>query len=180
MTERALAGERLIAMALFTPGWEPEYYGNPDIHDIVGIGRIINDQRLDDGRYNLLLYGVCRARMLDIVSDSPYRTARVEILPDGGAEKHDAELARKRQGLLALYTSLVRDVLKDEQLTPDADISAGALCDLLAAFVDADVREKQAVLEELDVRSRVERVVEMLKRSPLGGVRRRPSEPTMN
>ncbi len=169
MTARALGGEKLIAMALLKPGWEPEYQGNPAVHDVVGVGRIVNEKEREGGRYDLLLYGVCRARVVEIVSDDPYRTARVEVLHDRIEDEAAKALEAKRLGLLAVYSTLVRETFGNDQLLPDAGIAVGTLCDVLTAFVNADVREKQAILEELDVVARIERVVEMLRKSPLGG-----------
>src|SRR5690348_5650973 len=58
MTEDALAGDRLIAMALLRPGWEANYADRPDIHAVACLGRIVAEQRLDDGRFNILLRGL--------------------------------------------------------------------------------------------------------------------------
>src|SRR5256885_9707642 len=63
MTADALAGDRLIAMALLRPGWEADYDGRPAIHPVACLGRVVADQRLDDGRYNLLLRGLARVRV---------------------------------------------------------------------------------------------------------------------
>jgi len=183
MTERALEGERLIGMALLKAGWEPEYYGNPEVHDVVGIGRIMHERRTDDGRYTFLLYGVARARVVETVSEHPYRTARVEVLRDR-FDAQDASLNQKRLGLLAVYTALVRNVIRDPAMAPEVDIPLGALCDVLAMFAEGDVRDKQAVLEELDVAARVERVVELLRKSPVSAMpfsgKRKLPEPGMN
>ncbi|HXX93988.1 MAG TPA: LON peptidase substrate-binding domain-containing protein, partial [Planctomycetota bacterium] len=45
MTRGALEGERLIGMALLKPGWEGDYYGNPDVHEVIGVGKIIEEER---------------------------------------------------------------------------------------------------------------------------------------
>src|SRR5262249_15697251 len=65
MTEEALAGDRLIAMVLLKPGWDEEHEVRPPLHRIVCLGRIVADQRLDDGRFNILLRGVSRARIVE-------------------------------------------------------------------------------------------------------------------
>src|SRR6476646_9959598 len=44
-----------IAMALFRPGWEKSYYGRPAIEPVVCVGRILNHEKLPDGKYNFLL-----------------------------------------------------------------------------------------------------------------------------
>src|SRR6266436_1472543 len=54
MTADALAGDRLIALVLPKPGWEKDYADKPALHSIACLGRIMAEQALDDGRYNIL------------------------------------------------------------------------------------------------------------------------------
>src|SRR5262245_52740264 len=58
----ALADDRLITMALLRPGWEQDYHKSPPLYPVACVGRIAQEQRLPDGRFNLLLQGLCRAR----------------------------------------------------------------------------------------------------------------------
>src|SRR6185436_8178490 len=80
MTADALAGERLVAMALLRPGWEKDYYHRPEIEPVVCVGTILSHERLPDGKYNFLLQGHTRARVLGEhrAGDTPYRLARLE------------------------------------------------------------------------------------------------------
>ena len=65
MMADALEGDRLIAMALLKPGWEKSYYGRPEIEPVVCVGQILSQEKLADGKYNLLLQGVVRARVVE-------------------------------------------------------------------------------------------------------------------
>src|SRR6476619_1113100 len=67
MTTDALAGDRFIAMVLPLPGWEKDYAGAPALHPIGCIGKITADQVLDDGRFNLLLRGLARVKIVSEV-----------------------------------------------------------------------------------------------------------------
>src|SRR5206468_10763458 len=58
MTADALAGDRLIALTLLQPGWEEEYEARPAVHPVACLGRVVADQLLPDGRYNLLVRGI--------------------------------------------------------------------------------------------------------------------------
>src|SRR5437588_12933760 len=60
MTADALDGDRLIVLALLRPGWEADYAGQPRIFPVACLGRIITEQRLVDGRFNLILRGLRR------------------------------------------------------------------------------------------------------------------------
>jgi uncharacterized protein len=55
MLADALQGDRLIAMALLRPGWEQDYDKVPPIYPVVCLGRVTQEQRLPDGRSNLVL-----------------------------------------------------------------------------------------------------------------------------
>src|SRR4051794_40652170 len=71
------SGSRVIAMALLRAGWEKDYYQAPAIEPVVCVGRILSHERLEDGRYNFLLQGVMRARVVREVRQRPYRVAEV-------------------------------------------------------------------------------------------------------
>src|SRR5436305_10266267 len=50
MTADALAGDKLIAMALLRTGWEKNYYGKAAIERVVCLGQILTHEQLDDGK----------------------------------------------------------------------------------------------------------------------------------
>src|SRR6266446_3214585 len=91
MTADALAGDRLIAMVLLKPGFEAEYEQRPPLHTVACLGRILADQQTDDGRYNILLRGLKRVRILsEMPPDELYREARVELLEDRMASAEES------------------------------------------------------------------------------------------
>ena len=161
MVADALKGDRLIAMALLKPGWEKDYEGAPPVHDVVGVGRILRDEKTEDGRYNILLEGLSRARIEELLPPNPYRRAKVRVLSEALA-KETPGLDRVRLGLLAIYASLLRE----PHAPAPHSMSLGTICDLLAALLDVEVTEKQAILEELEPSARAARTIEMIKRSP--------------
>src|SRR5439155_2855429 len=77
MVADALAGERTIGMAMIKPGWESAG-PTPDIHPIGGAGRIVEAEELPDGRYNIVLQGEFRYRVVSESPPAPYRVAEVE------------------------------------------------------------------------------------------------------
>src|SRR5439155_10752363 len=133
MTADALAGDRLIALALLQPGWEADYEGRPAVHPVACLGRVVADQLLPDGRYNLLVRGLSRLRLHGEVTDAkPYRTARGELLIDGPlpalaeAKALRKELAGKVLPRFAAGTP--RDQLQE---LFQGELPLGALCDIL-------------------------------------------------
>ena len=67
-------------------GWEKDYQGRPPVHAVAGAGEIIQAEVLADGRYNILLDGRARVRIL--AEEPPdgrlYRVARAERIEDRG------------------------------------------------------------------------------------------------
>src|SRR5262249_26843384 len=74
----AWAGVGLTTMAVWRPGWEEDYHKSPPIHPVVCVSQITQEERLADGRYNLVLQGLSRARIVEeLTTDRLYRMATV-------------------------------------------------------------------------------------------------------
>src|SRR5262245_21798187 len=64
MVSDALSGERMIGMVLLQPGYESDHDGAPDVYEIGCAGLITHVERLSDGRFNIVLRGLERFRIL--------------------------------------------------------------------------------------------------------------------
>lgn len=166
MTADALAGDRQVAMALLKPGWEKDYYRRPAIEPVVCVGTILSHERLHDGKYNFLLQGHTRARIVREAEDGPYRVARLEPIAETGGLEIDLEDERRRLGNLLRASGLGQTPVGRQfrQLLSGA-ARTGDVADLLAFNYLDDVNLKQALLEEPDVRRRVRRVIEAVENS---------------
>jgi Lon protease-like protein len=167
MTADALAGDRLIALVLSKPCWEADYAGSPPVHAVACLGKIVADQKTDDGRYNILLRGLSRIQIVhEIPHGKAYRKAKVELLAEVPVADALAE-RRLRRKLARLVPHLFRGQqnLKDQfrKLLRSSDLTLGALCDICAFASDLDVEFKQALLEELEVEQRLIRLLEHLE-----------------
>jgi Lon protease-like protein len=161
----ALAADRLMALALLKPGWEENYHEQPPIFPVVCLGRIFKEERLADGRYNLLLHGLTRARVIEEVQTGRlYRSARLELLPEGsdpsGASgrdmrdrlgKHMQEWLGDREAALDQLEKLLK-----------SGLSLGTLCDIFAFALPIESGIKQGLLEETDPVRRVDLLLSRL------------------
>jgi Lon protease-like protein len=78
MVADALNGNRMIGMAMLRPD-EGQGDTCPAVRPIGGAGEIVEADELEDGRYNILLEGRFRYRILEeVASPAPYRTATIE------------------------------------------------------------------------------------------------------
>src|SRR5713226_10007344 len=65
MVADALADDRLIGMVLLKPGWQHDYEGRPPVYPIGCSGVMTHVDRTTDGRYNIVLRGLERFRILE-------------------------------------------------------------------------------------------------------------------
>lgn len=162
MTEDLLQGERLLAMALLDDGWEEDYFGNPPIHPVVTVGRVRRCERLEDGRFNLELVGLARARVEAEVHGKSYRLARLCALEEVAVDPDTATHLRDR--LLRALRALVGEEEKEEPtVLLDPAVTLGALCDRLASLMPLEAVQKQGLLAERDPAARTRLLLAFLE-----------------
>lgn len=165
MTADALQADRLIAMVLLKPGWETTYAARPAIYSVGCVGKIIAEQKLDDGRYNILLRGMSRVRIVhELVQSTLYRQARVELLEDTPAlgEAREKKWRRLLSKLVSVWVPKQGGVLQQFRKLLKSDIGLGPLCDILSFALPLEVEVKQELLEELDIERRVKRLLKSM------------------
>jgi Lon protease-like protein len=162
MVSDCLAGERWLGVVMLRPGWEKDYEGRPPVCDIAGAGEIIQAEALPDGRYNILLDGRARIRILEeLPSDGrPYRLARAQRLDERGPQPGDRSFPERMRELRLAHARLLvalgqshADVVG--RLTV-AGMAPGAMIDRIVSAVVPDAAVRQRVLETLDVGERLD------------------------
>jgi len=166
LLEEALAGDRLIAMATLTPGWEKDYEGRPPLFPMACLGRIAAHHRLEDGSYNVLLKGLRRVRLLrELPPKRSFRETQVEVFEDVYPPAPAAAIfdlnRRLRNTLIPSLCGLPQTEGQVAQLL-DGAVSLGALTDIISYVLDIGLEEKQALLLEVNVHRRVELVLRHL------------------
>jgi Lon protease-like protein len=163
MTEDALEGDRLIALVLLKPGFEKDYEGTPPIHDMACLGHIVNEQRLNDGKLNILVRGICR---LQIEKEMPtlklYRQVTGRPHLDGTAKSPPGLRDQLAEATLPLLPPVESVAAQIKQLF-DSPMSLGGLCDVLAFALPLETELRQELLEELDLNKRACRLIAALE-----------------
>ena len=145
---------------------EEEDPGASDLYAMGTVARIVKLLKMGEDNYSLVVQGLARFRVLDLVQETPYLKARVEPADDKtSAENVEVE------ALGINLKKLAREVI---ELMPELPAAAtelvesithpGHLADLIAANVDVPIEEKQAVLETVDLKARMKLVLELLNR----------------
>jgi ATP-dependent Lon protease len=176
LLNEALDSDGLIAMSVLAPGWEADYDGRPEILPHVCLGKVVTHQRLPDGRYNIMLLGSRRARILrELAPERSFRLAEIELIEDfypfEGADDRNLvqlELSERFQMALPLPEGVKATAPVKELLS--SDIPLGVLTDLVSFALPLKQAFKLELLAEADVDSRAR----MLLRS-LAGHRQTPA-----
>ncbi|HEY7788992.1 MAG TPA: LON peptidase substrate-binding domain-containing protein [Vicinamibacterales bacterium] len=180
MVADALAGDRLIGIVLLKPGWEPEYEGAPAVYPVGCTGLITHAEPLDDGRYNIVLRGLDKFRIVEESEGPGYRRAQVDVLLETIAADDRTPIRGQRRRLEALLTPAIEvgsDPVsctvdhgrKKQDLTPlvPPSMADEDLVHTLAQYLSLEPLERQALLERDGVRARAEALVALLEMKEL-------------
>jgi Lon protease-like protein len=159
MVRDALAGDKLIGMIQPRDEASP-----PALFEIGCLGRIVGSELLDDGRYNIVLEGLSRFRILrEVDTATPYRQVEAdrgdfgddeEPDPLGIAQRADLEREARRYadalGYAVDWEAVSR--LDDEMLVNG-----------IAQIAPLGTGSKQALLEAGDISIRCELLVQFMQ-----------------
>ncbi|MCA9296325.1 MAG: LON peptidase substrate-binding domain-containing protein [Phycisphaerales bacterium] len=168
MITHALDHAGQICMACFDGDtYKMEYEGCPPIRNAVCVGQIVQHDRLDDGRYNIELLGICRARistLLEPAGDCLYRQATVEPLEPIG--KEPPALPEVRETLHAMMGSpTLRHLHSADRVrewTKNEAISTHALLEVVGFVMMTDHEVRYRLLAEGNMRLRARLIFEQL------------------
>src|SRR5688572_24531370 len=118
MVADALGGDRLIGMVLLRPGWESDYEGRPPVYPVGTAGIVTFSEEHPDGRYNIVLRGFEKFRIVDEDHSRSYRVARVEPLMEEPTDQDRAVLREERRRLESLLVPQPTGRGVDPQVPP--------------------------------------------------------------
>jgi len=161
LVDEALVEDRIIGLVAIR---EPQETLQPENLFQVGVVSLIHKMlKMPDGSQRLLIQGITRMRALEYTQREPYFLARVEHLEDQIEE--DMEVQALAVNVKGLFKKLLE---MSPHLPPELGVVAlnvenpGNLADLVAANINAKLEEKQEILETLDVKVRLEKILRLL------------------
>ena len=167
MLEDAMATDRIIAMALLAPGWEPEYDSRPPVEPTVCVGRVGTHARTEDGKHNILLVGLHRAKIVREQDPSrSFRTAEVELLNDHYPPTTAQErpiLERRLIELFRRFVPVASEAHEQFNQLLTNQVPLGLLTDIAAFTLSLDVEVKQRLLAECNVDRRAESLMQCIR-----------------
>jgi ATP-dependent Lon protease len=170
----ALASDRNIAVVTRRPSPEQSEAraqqeaaegGKPEVFDVACAATILRMLRTPDDERRLLIQGTARIRLVEYTQTEPFLVARVEYLKEHA--EPGVELDALKQSVLDQFRRVVQlaPQLPEELYIQALNLDDPArLADQVAANLNLSVEERQLVLETLDVKERLRKVLEFLQR----------------
>jgi Lon protease-like protein len=161
MISRCIDQTDVFGLVLLREGAEQE--SEETIHRVGVTARIVEVERLEDHRLNILCAGESRFRVIEFTGNQPYWTAEVELFEDDPAEE---ELEDAFDRVSRLYrramelTSLVKEMEIPILDLPQSPLS---LSYMVCYVLDLNSNRKQELLEETSTRLRLDGLVDELK-----------------
>ncbi|MDL1863330.1 endopeptidase La [Betaproteobacteria bacterium PRO7] len=139
--------------------------GRDDLYAVGTLANVVHHVVAGDGLHHAVCQGVQRFRVKELVEGYPFVAARIERIEEPSALSAEAE---------ALGVQLQAKALEILQLLPGAPAelaqalqaarAPGQLADITASLIDAELPEKQALLETVNIEERLHRVLQVLAR----------------
>lgn len=162
--EKAMVADNLILLVSQEDGQIDE----PGVHDLYPVGTIVRIKqmmKLPNGTIRVLVEGVERAVVEQIVRDDLWFEAKVTRRPDPETMMDTPELQALSRSVLQQFEQYVKlsKKIDHEKLSAVADIGhPGQLADAIADHLPLKIKEKQELLEAFDVTERLEKLLRFL------------------
>jgi ATP-dependent Lon protease len=134
-----------------------------DLYEIGVLATVVRYITAPDGAHHLVCQGESRFRVLEFVRDKPFLAARIAAVAEPQAAGADIEARMdvlKERAAEAL--SLLPQVPAELARTVRGIDSAGQLADLIVSFMDVKPRDKQELLETIDLKERLDKAMRLL------------------
>src|SRR6202167_3925955 len=139
--------------------------GADDLHKVGCAARVLKALKHSSGNYSLILQGLTRIRLDEVTQSAPYLKAKVGRLNETNAADDEAEaLSMSLRDIPKQVIQLMPELPREAGSLIDSIQAPGALADLVAANLDAPVDEKAQLLETIDVKDRIRKVLKLLTR----------------
>ena len=136
-----------------------------DLHHVGTVAQIIRMLKMPDGSSTVIIQGKRRFEVTEPYQTEPYMRAKVNYLLEDMPPKKDSEMELIFRSIKDLSLQIIRD---SPNIPSEAAFAIGNIesptfmVNFISSNMNADVKKKQEMLEELDFRKRSKMVMEHL------------------
>jgi len=160
--EEALASDKKIFLATQHDASIDEPKAN-EIYQVGTIVNIVQSLKLPDGNIKVLVEGLERGKILQVVDTDGYFEATVRTAKYGAELTPQVEAAMQRvTGLFEQYVKLCQSLNYETMIAAVRNDDPAKLTDTIAANLQLSIEEKQELLEIFDPAERLNRIADVL------------------
>jgi len=189
MVRDVIAGTGNLVIALSRPpGGESGHEGTSAVYETACLSRIENCEKLENGKYNIVVVGVHRVKIIREVQKFPYPMVEVKPIADPECGEMTESLMERHDNLCKLFTRFTELATGADthamELMPQLDFES--LINIVAMTLNLEVEQKQALLEMNELYQRCDALLPVLQQQveTLDLVQRfehiRPENPNFN
>lgn len=137
-----------------------------DLYKVGVIARVDQVISLQNGMTRIMVEGLCRARLCEVVSESPYHTCKVEEIFEAETDNLivNEGFMRSLDDICQEYFILSKSNSLKTLLNTKSRLTPGRFADGIATNSNLDYKDKQVILEETDCYVRVEKLISILNK----------------
>lgn len=152
LVDEAMTKDRLIGLIMPKRELadENDSYKLEDLHEVGTCSVILRMAKTVEHRTQMLLQGVSRFKILELMEGKPYQQARIKVIED--TEVKDIESEALVANLLVLFDRILKlSPFLPPEFGPMAKsiTEAGTLADLIASIINAPIEENRKYLTAL-------------------------------
>ena len=130
-----------------------------DLFEVGTAAYILKMLKMPNNSIRLLIQGISRIRLTEFTQQEPFLRARVKILDDQGEKNTETQaLMSGVKGIFQKFVEMAPNLPADLAIMALNVEEPGILADLIASVLNLALEDKQAILETLDVKARLEKV----------------------
>ena len=140
--------------------------GADDLYRVGTVATILRMLKLDDGRVKILVQGLTKGVVEQVLREKPYFEVRIEKV----VEQQVIELSIEVEALMRSVKEKIEQILNLKNLPPeivmvtDNVVDPGVLADLVASNLRLNIEESQSILEIYEPVERLKKINELLTR----------------
>ncbi|RZB35099.1 MAG: ATP-dependent Lon protease [Desulfobacteraceae bacterium Eth-SRB1] len=164
LVDEAMSKDRIIGLLISKSGTIKASYTAADLYSVGASALILKMAKTEDNKAQLLVQGLERFKVTEFVGGKPYLRVRVE---------HIKEKTEKNKEIDALMSNIVSMFARVVELSPGMPQEIGAmansiqepgiLADMVASIINSTLKEKQKILELIDIKKRLKEVARLVR-----------------
>ncbi len=158
--ENALADNKIVGI-ITQKDPQVEKPSHQDLYNWGTVGFILKLLKMSDGDQTIVVHGLLRFRIVELIQTEPFLLARIKVQRDPKDFETDTELEALVHNIRNMANRIIElspNVPEEASLVLENITHPGALADFLAANLNIPTEQKQEILETIDIRKRLQKV----------------------